>query len=250
MIKKSVLFFLCFTLFLSIPGCKKKLPTTPDIPAVLKPTIEYFYADPASIKLGNSTTLHWSIKDATNVMIDQGIGAVSPQGEQSVTPGVTTTYTLTAINSDGQISKSCTIEIKQWAILEFSTNPETPMFYYDSTGDFSYSDFTFNMTETAGVGGQINNFDAEVPYPYFVDHGCSNHEFGGGTFGPFGTLSRYCSFIIPCQPTVILFYILGTDANDYLIQETVYFTVTWTQNMGVMRFLKIVEGQSHHKLIK
>jgi len=32
MIKKAVLFFLCFTLFLSIPSCKKKLPTSPDLP--------------------------------------------------------------------------------------------------------------------------------------------------------------------------------------------------------------------------
>ena len=36
MIKKSVLFFLCFILFLSIPGCKKKLPTQPDIPEPAK----------------------------------------------------------------------------------------------------------------------------------------------------------------------------------------------------------------------
>jgi len=34
MIKKMLLVFLCFTLFLSIPGCKKKLPTQPDIPLV------------------------------------------------------------------------------------------------------------------------------------------------------------------------------------------------------------------------
>ena len=32
MLKKTVLVFLCLSLFLSIPGCNKKLPTSPDIP--------------------------------------------------------------------------------------------------------------------------------------------------------------------------------------------------------------------------
>ena len=32
MIKKMLLVFLCLSLFLSIPYCKKKLPTSPDIP--------------------------------------------------------------------------------------------------------------------------------------------------------------------------------------------------------------------------
>lgn len=34
MFKKMLLYFLFLSLFLSIPGCKKKLPTTPDIPLV------------------------------------------------------------------------------------------------------------------------------------------------------------------------------------------------------------------------
>ncbi|MQY60983.1 hypothetical protein GH153_03995 [bacterium] len=39
MIKKTVLVFLCLSLILSIPGCKKKLPTTPDIPAIILQSI-------------------------------------------------------------------------------------------------------------------------------------------------------------------------------------------------------------------
>ncbi len=34
MIKKMFLVFLCLSLFLSIPSCKKKLPTSPDIPYI------------------------------------------------------------------------------------------------------------------------------------------------------------------------------------------------------------------------
>jgi len=39
MIKKILLYFLCLSLFLSIPGCKKKLPTQPDIPLVTMKSI-------------------------------------------------------------------------------------------------------------------------------------------------------------------------------------------------------------------
>jgi len=248
MIKKMLLFFLCFTLFLSIPGCKKKLPTQPDIPIL--PTLEYFTANPTSIMLDDFSTLSWSTKNATNITIDHGIGTVSATGTKDVSPEVTTLYTLTATNSDGQNSTSCMVEIKQWAVLEFSTTPESPMFYYDVFSDTCTSDFTFNMTETNGIGGQIDSLLIGGFLTIDPESICSSQEFGGGTFDPFQTLSRYCELVIPCQPTIVLFYIRGIDNNGYGIDESTYFTITWTQSTGTMRFLKTVEGASHHKLIK
>jgi len=111
MIKKMLLVFLCFTLFLSIPGCKKKLPTQPDIPTKILPTIEYFTATPESISPGESFILSWSVKNATNVTIDQDVGTVSATDTVEVSPEETTTYTLTATNSDGNKTQSCTIEV-------------------------------------------------------------------------------------------------------------------------------------------
>jgi hypothetical protein len=111
MIKKMLLFFLCFTLFLSMPGCKKKLPTTPDIPTKILPTIEYFTATPESISPGESSILSWSVTNATNVTIDQGVGTVSAKATTEVSPEETTTYTLTATNSDGRKTQACTIEV-------------------------------------------------------------------------------------------------------------------------------------------
>jgi len=250
MIKKSVLFFLCFTLFLSITGCKKKLPTTPDIPVKILPTIQYFNANPSSIKLDDFSTLSWSTTNATNITIDHGVGTVSATGTADVSPSQTTLYTLTATNSDGQNSTSCMVEIKQWAVLELSTTPESPMFYYDQILDICTSELTFNMTETAGVGGQIDSLLIGGFLTIDPESICNSQEFGGGTFDPFQTLSRYCELVIPCQPTIVLFYIRGIDNNGYGIDQSTYFTITWTQNMGTMRFLKIVEGASHHKLIK
>lgn len=250
MFKKMLLVFLCFMLFLSIPGCKKKLPTEPDIPVKIYPTIAYFNANPTSIMLDELSTLSWSTTNATNVIIDHGIGTVSATGTQSVNPEETTIYTLTATNSDGSVNQSCTVTLLQWAILELSTTPESPMFYYDPNTDICTSNLTFNMTETAGVGGQIDSLLIGGFLTIDPESICSSQEFGGGTFDAFSTLSRYCELVIPCQPTIVLFYIRGIDNNGYGIDQSTYFTIAWTQNMGTMRFLKIVEGASHHKLIK
>jgi len=328
MIKKMLLFFLCFTL-LAIPGCKKKLPTQPDIPTKILPTIESFTATPESMNPGELSILSWSVKNATNVTIDQGVGTVSPTDTTEVSPEETTTYTLTATNSDGsktssctvailnlpvieyftanpesiilgewsllswsttnaatlaieplgnltipwagshpvsptettlytliatnsdgQTTSSCIVEIKQWAVLELSTTPESPMFWYDQNSDTCTSDFTVNMTETVGVGGQIVSLLIGGFLTIDPQSICNSDEFGGGIFNPFGTLSRFCEVVIPCKPAVVMIYIQGIDNHGYGIEQSIYFTITWTQSAGTMRFLKIVEGASHHKLIK
>jgi len=110
MFKKMFLFFLCLSLFLSIPGCKKT-PTTPDIPALFLPTIEYFIAIPEIIMLGGSSIITWSTTNATTVTIDQGIGTVSATGTVEVSPVSTITYTLTAKNSDGQKTSFCMVGV-------------------------------------------------------------------------------------------------------------------------------------------
>ena len=122
MIKKTLLYFLCLSLLLSISACKKS-PTTPDIPALILPSIEYFNANPGSIEFGSDSpvTLSWSVTNATTVTVDQGIGTVSATGTTVVNPEETTTYTLTATNSDGQRTASCTVEVTARAIFELTS---------------------------------------------------------------------------------------------------------------------------------
>jgi len=247
MIKKMLLVFLCFTLFLSIPGCKKKLPTQPDIPTVVLPTIAYFNANPASIKLEDSSTLSWSTTNATAISINQGVGNVSATGTADVSPEETTTYTLTATNSDGTRTASCTVEILKWAELDFCTIPESPTFVWDGEY-YTHAVFTAQLTETAGVSGEITSFiitvwaDLEQLQPTQV--------YGGGSFNPYGLIWWSIIISIDGRPDIMLFNIDGVDDNGYAIELIYYFNIYWTQSTGTMRFLKIVEGASHHKLIK
>ena len=56
--------------------------------------------NPSTIQAGQSASLTWQTSDATDVSID-GIGAVQPNGSQSVSPSESTTYHLTAKGSGG-----------------------------------------------------------------------------------------------------------------------------------------------------
>ena len=100
--KYSSLFF-AIAVLLFIAGCNG----TP--PAV--PIINSFLANPSSITEGESSTLSWSVTDATSVTIDHAIGTVALSGTTAVNPTTTTTYTLTATNTAGSVTASVTVNV-------------------------------------------------------------------------------------------------------------------------------------------
>lgn len=103
-------------------GCKKKVPPPPPPPPpttttttpparVERPVINAFTAEPSTIERGQSSTLRWSISNATDMSIDHGIGAVQSQGQRQIFPAATTTYTLTANGPGGSDTRSVTVEV-------------------------------------------------------------------------------------------------------------------------------------------
>jgi hypothetical protein len=68
------------------------------------------------ILVGGSTTLSWDCPEATSVIIDNGIGPVPPQGSLSISPSVTTTYSITASTPRGSRTLSITIIVDTVAI--------------------------------------------------------------------------------------------------------------------------------------
>ncbi|HTR18688.1 MAG TPA: peptidoglycan-binding protein [Candidatus Paceibacterota bacterium] len=64
------------------------------------PSIASFTASPASITSGQSSTLSWTVSNASSTSLDNGIGAVGSTS-YVVSPTTTTTYTLTAVNPVG-----------------------------------------------------------------------------------------------------------------------------------------------------
>lgn len=249
MIKKMFLCFLCWSLFLSITGCKKELPTQPDVqPLLVLPTIAYFTATPSSIKLNESSTLAWSTTNATRIWIDRGVGDVAATGTVEVSPTSTTVYTLSTTNSDGSQTKTAQVLIYKWAVLEISTIPEniSPIFYWDPYHNVTTGDFTVVINETGGVGGHIDSIWIDgKPDPYTT---CTRKAVEGGTFSPYGSLIRPVSVFFLCRASTIVITIKGIDMHGYIIDLEAWYGLT--PNTGTMRLLKIVEGVNHHKLIK
>ena len=73
--------------------------------------ITQFYANPASISAGQSSTLVWVTSGATAVSIAPNIGTVNASGSTSVSPTATTTYTLTATGPNGPVNQSVTVTV-------------------------------------------------------------------------------------------------------------------------------------------
>jgi peptidoglycan-associated lipoprotein len=68
---------------------------------------------PTNIQRGQSATLNWSISNATDMSIDQNIGAIPANGMRMVSPNNTTNYTLTARGPGGMATRTVTLTVTQ-----------------------------------------------------------------------------------------------------------------------------------------
>lgn len=97
-------------------ACKKPAPQAPPPPPPpaaappARPTVN-LQASPTFIQQGQSTTLTWSSTNATSLTLSPGIGAVSAEGTQTVSPQDTTTYTITATGPGGSADASVRVTV-------------------------------------------------------------------------------------------------------------------------------------------
>lgn len=95
---------------------------------VIKPTppkISSFTASPATSTAGAPVTLAWAATDATSLSISPAPGAVTGTSV-TVNPTATTTYTLSATNTGGTVTKTAKVTIAVLpTISSFSATPAT-----------------------------------------------------------------------------------------------------------------------------
>src|SRR5262249_62290703 len=95
-------------------GCgKKPVASTPPpapAPAPARPTVT-LQANPTSLNKGDATTLSWSSTNATQLTIAPEVGAVAPEGSTKVTPGDSTTYTITASGPGGSADATVRVSV-------------------------------------------------------------------------------------------------------------------------------------------
>ncbi len=85
--------------------------TASNVPTGASPTISSFNASPAAISNGSSTTLSWSMSNASYVIIAPVPGPVRGTSI-SVSPTSTTTYTIYATNQYGRTQKTVTVNVQ------------------------------------------------------------------------------------------------------------------------------------------
>lgn len=84
-------------------------------------------ASPTTIMAGEASTITYATSNADTVSIT-GIGNVAQNGQQTVTPTQTTTYTLTANNARGPVTCAVTVQVQTVPaprVISFTANPTT-----------------------------------------------------------------------------------------------------------------------------
>jgi hypothetical protein len=108
-------------------------PSTPPTTGSLS-VVNYFTASPTEIYTGGSSLLSWNVSNATSVNIDHGVGTVGSSGSTLVLPATSTTYTLTATNTAGWLSKSATVLVygapspPSFAVTSVTASADPPFF--------------------------------------------------------------------------------------------------------------------------
>lgn len=102
-------------------GCRKKVPVaaappapqaaTAEVPKPAAPTISEFAAEPATVERGQSALLKWRVRDATEIEINQGIGAVTAAGQHRIAPNDSTIYTLFAKGPGGTATADAALTV-------------------------------------------------------------------------------------------------------------------------------------------
>jgi hypothetical protein len=109
-----------YTLTAKGPGGEVTATATVTVGAAVR--ITSYAANPANVAAGASSVLTWTTENATSAEI-QGFGPVPPNGNFTVRPTVTTTYTLIARGPGGEASAQVTVTVGQGTGLTCSAGP-------------------------------------------------------------------------------------------------------------------------------
>jgi peptidoglycan-associated lipoprotein len=145
-------------------GCKHPAPVTPaaapaPAPPPPQPTVT-LQATPANVQRGQATTLRWSSTNATSLTLAPNVGSVSPEGDTSVTPGDSVTYTITATGPGGSASANARVTVTALPAKPVASAPAPSMeelfardvkdAYFDYDKADIRPDTRSALTETAG----------------------------------------------------------------------------------------------------
>jgi hypothetical protein len=121
------------------------------------PTINSFSATPDNLQTPGEATLEWDVTGASSLNINQSVGTVLPndKGSKSVTVSATQTFTLTATNSAGSVTKDVTVNVAPF----ISISPSSRAFVAGAVGasfDATLNGSSETITWTLGGPGTLS----------------------------------------------------------------------------------------------
>ena len=147
------------TMALVFTGCSKKVakvtpPSPPPAPPAPTATLA---AAPDVVQQGQSTTLTWQTQNASDITIT-GLGTVPASGSRSITPGLSTTYTLTAKGPGGSQDASTRVTVNPVATAaKQPAESEEDLFGRNMKDIF----FDFNKADIGGEESSMAQSDAQ-----------------------------------------------------------------------------------------
>jgi peptidoglycan-associated lipoprotein len=162
--QKSIKWFLLIAALgalLTLGACGKKATPPPPPPPPPPPTpTASISVSPNTIQAGQSASLTWQTTDATDVSID-GIGAVQPNGSQSVSPTESTTYHLTAKGSGGSQEATARLTVSQ---APPPPPPPTPSMSDEDLFSQNVKDVYFDYDKSDVRSDQQSSVQADVQF--------------------------------------------------------------------------------------
>lgn len=139
------------------------------------PEIRSFTATPEVTRAGETVSLLWSTLNASTVMIDNGVGNQPAAGSVRVSPGSTTTYTLTAMSAAGErTSATVTVSVTANAAVSVSTLPSGMLQLAGESGSTDRYVLVNNGGATANVNlSQTGDFFTQSPTQFSLAPGAS-----------------------------------------------------------------------------
>lgn len=130
--------------------------------------IEYLHVVPALIAPGACAELEWGlVKNATEAVIEPGLGGVATPGRAEVCPTVTTRYILTARDPLGERTAAVTLVVSSEGALEpviafFTANPSRIVAGECTTLEWGKVDYAEAVTIDHGLGGVATPGSQEI----------------------------------------------------------------------------------------
>ena len=147
------------------------------------PQVLQFVASPANIDAGGVSKLCWQVSNSTSISIT-GIGDNLKVNDcVSVSPSTTTTYTLTAINAQGQIQANAIVNVGQVKILSFSAFPQ----FQPIQGDPVVLTWTTQNANSVVVTRNFITSTTSAPNGSITVHPSTDSTYTLTAYGPGGT---------------------------------------------------------------